>query len=83
MQMMGFARRKMEQLSDQILEGTAAVSPYELGNKQACTWCPYRAVCGFDEGLRGYVYQRLRPLTPEECWKAIKEECGDGHDLDR
>lgn len=81
-QMMAFAKKKMEQLSAEILRGEAQAAPYELGKKQACTWCPYRAVCGFDEGIRGYAYQRLRPLTPEECWKAMEEECGDGHDLD-
>lgn len=81
-QMMEFAKRKMEQLSGEILEGAADINPYELGNKQACAWCAYRAVCGFDEGIGGYAHQRLRPLSQEECWKAIKEECEDGHELD-
>lgn len=81
-QMMEFAKKKMEQLSAGILEGSASIEPYELGNEQACTWCPYRAVCGFDEGIKGYAYQRLRPLSLEECWKAIEEGSKDGHDLD-
>ncbi len=81
-QMMGFAKKKMEELSAKIREGAAGIEPYELGNEQACTWCPYRAVCGFDEGIKGYAYQRLRPLSPEECWKAIEEGYKDGDDLD-
>ncbi len=81
-QMMEFARKKMEQLAAQIQEGTARVFPYELGNRQACTWCPYRPVCGFDESLKGYEINRLTPLSPEECWKAMKEECEHGDDLD-
>lgn len=72
----------MEQLAAQIQEGTARVFPYELGNRQACTWCPYRPVCGFDESLKGYEINRLTPLSPEECWKAMKEECEHGDDLD-
>ncbi len=81
-QMMQFTKKKMKKLTEAIQQGTAQANPYELGNKQACTWCPYQAVCGFDESVKGYAYQRLRPLSAEECWEAIKEECEDGHDLD-
>ncbi len=81
-QMMKFAKKKMRRLAKEIMEGEAAVRPYELGNEQACAWCPYQAVCGFDEGIKGYERRRLRPLSPEECWKAIEEECEDENGLD-
>lgn len=82
-QMMAFAKRKMEQLSGEILEGETSVNPYELGNRHACDWCPYRAVCGFDPGVKGYSFQKLRPLSPDDCWNAMKEGYEDGDGLDK
>ncbi len=82
-QMMEFAKRKMEQLAADIQGGRVQPYPYELGNRQACTWCPYRPVCGFDGSLKGYKSNELAPLGQEECWRAMKEECGYGDDLDQ
>lgn len=81
-QMMEFAKRKMAQLAAEIQEGTVQAWPYELGNRQACTWCPYRPACGFDGSLPGYEFNRLAPLGPDDCWKAMKEECENGDGLD-
>lgn len=80
--MMEFSKKKMEQLAADLQDGTVQPYPYELGNSQACTWCPYRPVCGFDESLKGYESNRLAPLGQEECWRAMKGECGNGDGLD-
>ena len=36
-----YVRTKIEKLRSSILAGDAEVSPYELGKKNACTYCPY------------------------------------------
>lgn len=47
-----------------ILSGDISASPYRLkDNKQqnACTYCEYRDVCGFDPSLEGYDYRDIGP----------------------
>ena len=65
---------KISQIQNAILEGEAEVSPYELGRKNACTYCPYSGVCGFDRKLPGYEFRHLQKLTEEELWKAFTGE---------
>lgn len=47
---------------------------YELGKKNACTYCPYMTVCGFDRRLSGYEFRRLKNFSDEELWKAFDRE---------
>lgn len=47
-----------------ILSGDISASPYRLkDNKQqnACTYCEYRDVCGFDPSLEGFDYRDIGP----------------------
>ena len=69
-----YVRTKIEKIRGSILEGDAQVSPYELGKKNACTYCPYMTVCGFDRKLSGYEFRRLKNFSDEELWKAFDRE---------
>lgn len=69
-----YVRTKIEKIRSSILEGDAQVSPYELGKKNACTYCPYITVCGFDRKLSGYDFRRLKNFSDEELWKAFDRE---------
>lgn len=69
-----YVKDKISQIQDAILAGEAEVSPYELGKKNACTYCPYSSVCGFDRKLPGYEFRHLQKLTEEELWKAFTKE---------
>ena len=69
-----YVRTKIEKIRSSILEGDAEVSPYELGKKNACTYCPYMTVCGFDRRLSGYEFRRLKNFSDEELWKAFDRE---------
>ena len=69
-----YVRTKIEKIRSSILEGDARVSPYELGKKNACTYCPYMTVCGFDRKLSGYEFRRLKNFSDEELWKAFDKE---------
>ena len=69
-----YVRTKIEKIRSSILEGDAEVSPYELGKKNACTYCPYITVCGFDRKLSGYEFRRLKNFSDEELWKSIDRE---------
>lgn len=69
-----YVKKKIAGIQSAILEGEAEVSPYELGRKEACTYCPYQSVCGFDKKLPGYEYRRLKMFADDELWKAFAEE---------
>ncbi len=44
-------------LAEAVLDGDAAAEPLKNKNDTACTYCPYREVCGFDLKTPGYHYR--------------------------
>ena len=66
-----YVQRKIADIQKAILSGEAEIAPYELGQKNACTFCPYRSVCGFDKKLPGYAYRRLKKFSDQELWDVL------------
>ncbi|MDO5134904.1 MAG: PD-(D/E)XK nuclease family protein [Eubacteriales bacterium] len=69
-----YVEKKIGEIQRAILSGDAQVSPYQLGKRNACAYCPYTGVCGFDGRISGYEFRRLKQYTDEELWKAFEEE---------
>ena len=69
-----YAKYKVEQIGKEILEGNIDVVPYQLGEQNACTYCPYGGICGFDERLPGFQYKNLKKLGENELLVKMKEE---------
>ena len=69
-----FVNFKLKSLGKEILGGKIALDPYELGDRDACTYCPYSKVCGFDPGIPGCRKRRLEEIGKEEALKRMKEE---------
>ena len=69
-----FVQKKVREVTGSILNGEAEVSPYELGDKKACTYCSYKGVCGFDKKVPGYEFRRMKQFSDDEIWKILKEE---------
>lgn len=69
-----YVKTKIRKICDSILEGDAEVSPYKMGNKSACTYCPYISVCGFDRKMPGYEYRNLKRFQDKELWDAFSGE---------
>ena len=45
-------------LAEEILDGNASAEPAVWDkDKEACTYCPYKEVCGFDLSVDGYRYR--------------------------
>ena len=77
-QMLGnYVKKKIHEIRTDILRGDAQISPYELGNRNACTYCPYISVCGFDRKIAGYEFRRLKNFTDDELWQIFAEEEGE------
>ena len=69
-----FAGKKVEQIKENILDGDAKIMPYRLGDRTGCDYCPYHAVCGFEETVPGYQYQGLQPLDKEDALAVMRKE---------
>lgn len=74
-----YVNEKLKTEGREILEGTVAVNPYKQGNKTACDYCPYHAVCGFDLKTSGFGYRKFKPLKSDEIWPVIEGEQQDGN----
>lgn len=67
-------QKKLAEYGERILKGDIGLSPYELGDEDACRYCSYHSVCGFDRKVDGCEKRRLTPMTKDEIWQRLKEE---------
>ena len=64
----------VQRLGRQIVEGEVKVNPYQLKDKEACTYCPYRSVCGYDGRIPGYEHRKLDDIgDADEIMQKMKE----------
>lgn len=56
----------VQSLGQRIVEGEVAARPYQLKDKEGCTCCAYRSVCGYDSRIKGYEYRKLEELKDTE-----------------
>lgn len=71
-----YVNHKIRSLGREILDGTISVNPCELGAENACTYCAYSHVCGFEAGAAGYQPRKLAKLKAEEALEHMREEIG-------
>jgi ATP-dependent helicase/nuclease subunit B len=45
-----------------------------MEKKEACTYCPYGGICGFDERIDGFSYRDLKKEKQEEILAKMREE---------
>ena len=69
-----FARRKLTQLGERMLDGEVAPDPYEADGRTPCDYCDYADVCGFDRKIPGSCPHRLEPLGKDEVWIRMEQE---------
>ena len=74
--LMGHVKRRVAEYGERILNGDIRLDPYEMGTDDACRYCAYHSVCGFDRKLEGCEKRRLQPMDREEVWEKMKEEQG-------
>ena len=83
-----YVNLKIKEIGKGILDGNIALNPYVQGSgqsaKDACTYCPYSRVCGFDRKIPGFRKRELEKLEEEEALEKIKkalEGAGNGSDI--
>lgn len=69
-----FVNHKIKELGSEILGGNAEISPYKTEKKEACSFCPYHGICGFDERVEGFEFRKLKKEAQEEVIKRMRKE---------
>ena len=70
-QIISYARRKMIQFGKEITEGHCEKNPYKLGDKTACDFCKYGAVCAFDKKHSTDQYRLLERFDKDDVLHKI------------
>lgn len=68
-----YVSRKIAEIGREILQGNISLNPYERGAEEACTYCAYRKVCGFETGMPGCSRRKLEELDKEEILARMAE----------
>lgn len=69
----------LEETGNEILEGDIRIRPYRMKEKKennACLYCVYKEVCGFDPGIPGYEFRDLAEESEEELKRRMASQIG-------
>ncbi len=69
----GYVNKKIREIGQEMLSGCISVNPYEKGTSQACTYCSFKNVCGFDGAIPGYEKRKLKEYSDGEIFQMMKE----------
>jgi len=79
-QVSSYVNHKIRNIGKEILSGNIALNPYESGSRDACEYCDYKGVCGFDSSAPGYRKRKLEDLSKDEVMEEMeKEVSGNGN----
>lgn len=65
------AMKMLREAGESALQGKIAVSPYRTKTKEACAYCPFVDVCGFDPQI-GYTYRLLDEKA--DVWQEMERD---------
>lgn len=90
-----YAAFRVQKAGAAMMRGAAEMNPYAYGQRTACTWCPFRSACGFEQRIPGCTYRMLakmdtklaiakmeETMTADESGKTPGEEKEDGNPVD-
>lgn len=69
---------KLREAGEKVLSGDVEIAPFQLKKKNACAYCPYGDVCGFDPKLERFAYRELDDTIAFMQVMERKEEVGNG-----
>ena len=68
-----YVSKKVAGIGREILEGTISLNPYEMGSEEACTWCGFKGVCGFETAMPGCEKRKLEDMDTASALEKIQE----------
>ena len=70
--MQKYAREKAGELGKRMASGEIQKNPILLKDRDACTFCSFKHICGFDERLPGYKKVQPEELEEEEILEKMR-----------
>lgn len=67
-----YVNQKVRAIGREILAGHMELNPYEKGAADACAYCPYKKVCGFDPNIPGCGKRELAELDKREALEEME-----------
>ena len=67
-----YVSRKVVEIGREILDGKISLNPYEKGNEEACTYCTYKKVCGFEPAIPGCSKRKLEELDKDTALEKMR-----------
>jgi len=71
-----YVNYKIKELGMSILDGDIGLNPYQQKDAEACTYCDFKSVCGFDRKLGAKLIRHLEDLNQESALERIRESLG-------
>lgn len=68
-----YVNKKVKEIGKEILAGDIEVNPYASGSREACTYCSYQNICGFDPTISGYKKRKLQEIGKDEIMQVINQ----------
>jgi len=62
----------LKSIGDTMMSGDFAIQPYRHGAMTACDWCPYGAICMFDQKM--HSYRNIKTLSKDDYFHPESQE---------
>ena len=72
-----YVNYNIKELGTDILQGNISVNPCEQNGENACTYCAYRSICGYDAEIAGYETRKLKKLSRDDALMLMEKERGE------
>ncbi|RSD29326.1 helicase-exonuclease AddAB subunit AddB [Mesobacillus subterraneus] len=69
-----FVRNKYVETGNRIVSGIVDVAPYKLKDRAPCTFCSFKPVCQFDQGVESNDFRKLPVIKKEDLLEALRQD---------
>ena len=75
----GHIEQTLQKLAAELGGGSIAAAPgFKSRQDNACSYCQYKEMCGFEDGERGEHCRHMKNLPTEQVWTMMEGEREDG-----
>ncbi len=75
----GHIEKTLQKLAAELGGGSIAAAPgFKSAQNNACAYCQYKEMCGFEDGERGEHCRPMKNLPTEQVWTLMEGEREDG-----
>lgn len=69
-----YVKHNISEIGKEILGGNININPYQHDKEDACKYCSFKDVCGFDTKIDGYSKRILPKMKKDDAINRMREE---------